>query len=82
MDGLLDWVGVGGHVSIYYGCSIYPPYHVTDSSKFISVLRPSFSIHDSMDIGMPSGSVEMPVEMGWRHQSPEYLLWHPFQEAI
>jgi hypothetical protein len=24
MDGLLDWVGVGGHVSIYYGCPFTP----------------------------------------------------------
>jgi hypothetical protein len=24
IDGLLDWVGVGGHVSIYYGCPFTP----------------------------------------------------------
>jgi hypothetical protein len=24
MDGLLDWVGVGGHLSIYYGCPFTP----------------------------------------------------------
>jgi hypothetical protein len=24
MDELLDWVGVGGHVSIYYGCPFTP----------------------------------------------------------
>jgi hypothetical protein len=39
MDGLLDWVGVGGHVSIYYGCPFTPRTTLFDEAQQLTLVK-------------------------------------------